>query len=180
MNKAVKVIIIIVSSIVSLAVILMIVFAILLNNFFSKLQEDKVSLTSPIVQLFISDDKKVELICKKTISTIKTEDTKKITELFSKKLIENENIEEMVNYLKNIAKENILNYTCRLNGVSDHFDSGNQRKTYRFSCNVVTEMQEYVMSFEYDYKNEFDNSTLGINSLSIFVNREEKIKVDME
>ena len=36
------------------------------------------------------------------------------------------------------------------------------------------------MSFEYDYKNEFDNSTLGINSLSIFVNREEKIKVDME
>lgn len=65
MNKAVKVIIIIVSSIVSLAVILMIVFAILLNNFFSKLQEDKVSLTSPIVQLFISDDKKVELICKK-------------------------------------------------------------------------------------------------------------------
>ena len=67
MNKAVKVIIIVVSSIVSLAVILMIVFAILLNNFFSKLQEDKVSLTSPIVQLFISDDKKVELICKKTM-----------------------------------------------------------------------------------------------------------------
>ena len=80
----------------------------------------------------------------------------------------------------NIAKENILSYTCRLNGVSDHFDSGNQRKTYRFSCNVITETQEYVMSFEYDYKNEFDNSTLGINSLSIFVNGEEKIKVDME
>ena len=61
MNKAVKVIIIVVSSIVSLAVILMIVFAILLNNFFSKLQEDKVSLTSPIVQLFISDDKRINM-----------------------------------------------------------------------------------------------------------------------
>lgn len=133
-------------------------------------QEDgKIILSdNPIKQLFMSDDKKTEIICEYIISKIKTKDYETIKSIFSNDMINNiKNLDEGINKLIDISNENITDFNSQLNGSETHWDNGQHRKTYRFSCDITTDNAKYSIGFEYDYENPFNNETLGVNRMII-------------
>ena len=133
-------------------------------------QEDgKIILSdNPIKQLFMSDDKKTEIICEYIISKIKTKDYETIKSIFSNDMINNvKNLDEGINKLIDISNENITDFNSQLNSSETHWDNGQHRKTYRFSCDITTDNAKYSIGFEYDYENPFNNETLGVNRMII-------------
>lgn len=123
---------------------------------------------NPLEQLFISDDKKTEIICKDIMDKIETKDYATIENIFSRDMIGNaQNLDKGINKLIDISNENIIEYNSLLNGSETHWDSGKHRKTYRFSCNITTNTAKYSIGFEYDYENPFNNETLGVNRMVI-------------
>ena len=143
----------------------------LIDNFnkMGKQEIDKVILSdNPIKQLFMSDEEKIEIISDNIIKSIKTKDYETIKNIFSKDTIENvQNLDEGINELINISNEGIINVESKMNGSETHWDNGEHRKTYRFSCNLTTNTKEYSIGFIYDYENPFNNRTLGINRMII-------------
>ena len=143
----------------------------LIDNFnqMGKQETDKVILSdNPIKQLFMSDEEKIEIISDNIIKSIKTKDYETIKNIFSKDTIENvQNLDEGINELINISNEGIINVESKMNGSETHWDNGEHRKTYRFSCNLTTNTKEYSIGFIYDYENPFNNKTLGINRMII-------------
>lgn len=143
----------------------------LIDNFnkMSKQEIDKVILSdNPIKQLFMSDEEKIEIISDNIIKSIKTKDYETIKNIFSKDTIENvQNLDEGINELINISNEGIINVESKMNGSETHWDNGEHRKIYRFSCNLTTNTKEYSIGFIYDYENPFNNRTLGINRMII-------------
>ncbi|HJB95184.1 MAG TPA: hypothetical protein H9765_06130, partial [Candidatus Mediterraneibacter intestinigallinarum] len=82
-------------------------------------QEDsKIILSNnPIEQLFMSDDKIIEIICKDIMNKIETKDYDTIKDIFSIDLINNvQNLDEGINLLINISNENITDFKAQLNG----------------------------------------------------------------
>ena len=133
-------------------------------------QEDsKIILSNnPIEQLFMSDDKIIEIICKDIMNKIETKDYDSIKDIFSIDLINNvQNLDEGINLLINISNENITDFKAQLNGSETHWDSGKHRKTYRFSIDIATNTAKYSVGFEYDYENPFNSETLGVNRMVI-------------
>ena len=147
-------------------------------------QEDgKIILSdNPIEQLFMSDDKKTEIICEYIISKIKTKDYENIKSIFSNDMINNvKNLDEGINKLIDISNENITDFKSQSNGSETHWDSGQHRKTYRFSCEITTDNAKYSIYFECDYENPFNNETLGVNRMVILdENRNILVLVDNE
>lgn len=143
----------------------------LIDNFnkMSKQEIDKVILSdNPIKQLFMSDEEKIEIISDNIIKSIETKDYETIKNIFSKDTIENvQNLDEGINELINISNEGIINVESKMNGSETHWDNGEHRKTYRFSCDLTTNTKEYSIGFIYDYENPFNNRTLGINRMII-------------
>ena len=143
----------------------------LIDNFnkMSKQEIDKVILSdNPIKQLFMSDEEKIEIISDNIIKSIKTKDYETIKNIFSKDTIENvQNLDEGINELINISNEGIINVESKMNGSETHWDNGEHRKTYRFSCDITTNTKKYSIGFIYDYENPFNNRTLGINRMII-------------
>lgn len=143
----------------------------LIDNFnkMGKQEIDKVILSdNPIKQLFMSDEEKIEIISDNIIKSIETKDYETIKNIFSKDTIENvQNLDEGINELINISNEGIINVESKMNGSETHWDNGEHRKTYRFSCNLTTNTKEYSIGFIYDYENPFNNRTLGINRMII-------------
>ena len=133
-------------------------------------QEDGKMILSdnPIEQLFMSDDRKIEIISDDIIQKIETKDYKTIKNIFSKDAINNiENLDDGINELINISNEGITNVESQMNGSETHWDRGQHRKTYRFSCDITTNNAQYSIGFEYDYENPFNSETLGINRMII-------------
>lgn len=123
---------------------------------------------NPIRQLFMSDDEKIDIFSNDIIQKIKTKDYDTIKNIFSKDAVNNiQNIDEAINELISIANENITNAEPQMNGSETHWDSGQHRKTYRFSIAITTESAKYDIGFELDYENQFNNETLGINRMVI-------------
>ena len=147
-------------------------------------QEDgKIILSdNPIEQLFMSDDKKTEIICDYIINKIKTKDYENIKSIFSNDMINNvKNLDERINKLIDISNENITDFKSQSNGSETHWDSGQHRKTYRFSCEITTDNAKYSIYFECDYENPFNNETLGVNRMVILdENRNILVLVDNE
>ena len=143
----------------------------LIDNFnqMSKQEIDKVILSdNPIKQLFMSDEEKIGIISDNIIKSIETKDYETIKNIFSKDTIENvQNLDEGINELINISNEGIINVESKMNGSETHWDNGEHRKTYRFSCDITTNTKEYSIGFIYDYENPFNNRTLGINRMII-------------
>ena len=145
--------------------------------------DSKVILTdNPIEQLFMSDDKKIEIICNDIMNKIETKDYETIKSIFSKDAINNiENLDEGINELINISNEDIIYFKSQSNGSETHWDRGQHRKTYRFSIDITTNSRTYAIGFEYDYENPFNNETLGVNRMVILdENRNVLILVDNE
>ena len=138
-------------------------------NKMGKQEIDKVILSdNPIKQLFMSDEEKIEIISDNIIKSIKTKDYETIKNIFSKDTIENvQNLDEGINELINISNEGIINVESKMNGSETHWDNGEHRKTYRFSCDITTNTKKYSIGFIYDYENPFNNRTLGINRMII-------------
>ena len=133
-------------------------------------QEDGKMILSnnPIEQLFMSDDKKIEVICNDIMNKIETEDYETITSIFSTDMINNvQNLDEGINKLIEISNENITDFKSQSNGLETHWDNGKHRNTYRFSIDITTNSANYSMGFEYDYENPFNNETLGVNRIVI-------------
>lgn len=133
-------------------------------------QEDGKMILSdnPIEQLLMSDDKKTEIICQYIMNKIETKDYETIKHIFSKDAINNiENLDDGINELINISNEGITNVESQMNGSETHWDSGQHRKTYRFSCDITTNSTKYIIGFEYDYENPFNSETLGGNRMAI-------------
>lgn len=133
-------------------------------------QEDGKTILSdnPIEQLFMSDDKKTEIICNDIMNKIETKDYETIKSIFSKDAINNiENLDDGINELINISNEGIIDFKSQLNGSETHWDSGQHRKTYRFSINITTNSRTYGVGLEYDYENPFNSETLGVNRIII-------------
>ena len=147
-------------------------------------QEDgKIILSdNPIEQLFMSDDKKTEIICEYIMSKIKTKDYETIKSIFSNDMINNvKKLDKGINKLIDISNENITDFNTQSNGSETHWDNGQHRKTYRFSCDITTNNAKYSIGFEYDYENPFNNETLGVNRMVILdENRNILILVDNE
>lgn len=123
---------------------------------------------NPIRQLFMSDDEKIDILSNNIIQKIKTKDYETIKNIFSKDAVNNiQNIDEAINELISIANENITNAEPQMNGSETHWDSGQHRKTYRFSIAITTESAKYDIGFELDYENPFNSETLGINRMVI-------------
>ena len=143
----------------------------LIDNFnqMGKQETDKVILSdNPIKQLFMADEEKIEIISDNIIKSIKTKDYETIKNIFSKDTIENvQNLDEGINELINISNEGIINVESKMNGSETHWDNGEHRKTYRFSCDITTNTKKYSIGFIYDYENPFNNRTLGINRMII-------------
>ena len=137
---------------------------------------------NPIEQLFMSDDKKTEIICEYIMNKIETKDYENIKNIFSNDMINNvKNLDEGVNKLIDISNENITYFKSQSNGSETHWDNGQHRKTYRFSCDITTDNSKYSIGFEYDYENPFNNETLGINRMVILdENRSILVLVDNE
>lgn len=138
-------------------------------NKMGKQEIDKVILSdNPIKQLFMADEEKIEIISDNIIKSIKTKDYETIKNIFSKDTIENvQNLDEGINELINISNEGIINVESKMNGSETHWDNGEHRKTYRFSCDITTNTKKYSIGFIYDYENPFNNRTLGINRMII-------------
>ena len=133
-------------------------------------QEDGKMILSnnPIEQLFMSDDKKIEVICNDIMNKIETEDYETIKSIFSTDMINNvQNLDEGINKLIEISNENITDFKSQSNGLETHWDNGKHRNTYRFSIDITTNSANYSMGFEYDYENPFNNETLGVNRIVI-------------
>lgn len=133
-------------------------------------QEDgKIILSdNPIEQLFMSDEKIIEILCKDIMNTVKTKDYNNIKGIFSKDMIRNvENLDEGINKLIEISNENIVDFKIQENGSETHWDNGQHRKTYRFTCYITTNNAKYSIGFEYDYENPFNVETLGVNRMVI-------------
>lgn len=147
-------------------------------------QEDgKIILSdNPIEQLFMSDDKKTEIICEYIMNKIETKDYETIKSIFSNDMINNvKNLDEGINELIYISNENITDFNSQLNGSETHWDNGQHRKTYIFSCDITTNNAKYSIGFEYDYENPFNNETLGVNRMVILdENRNILILLDNE
>ena len=95
---------------------------------------------------------------------IETKDYETIKSIFSKDAINNiENLDDGINELINISNEGITNVESQMNGSETHWDSGQHRKTYRFSINITTSSRTYGLGLEYDYENPFNSETLGVN-----------------
>ena len=123
---------------------------------------------NPIRQLFMSDDEKIDIFSNDIIQKIKTKDYDTIKNIFSKDAVNNiQNIDEAINELISIANENITNAEPQMNGSETHWDSGQHRKTYRFSIAITTESAKYDIGFVLDYEYHFNNETLGINRMVI-------------
>ena len=123
---------------------------------------------NPIEQLFMSDDRKIEIISNDIIQKIETKDYETIKNIFSKDAINNiENLNDGIIELINISNEGITNVKSQMNGTETHWDSGQHRKTYRFSCDITTNSAKYGIGFEYDYENPFNSETLGVNRMII-------------
>ena len=123
---------------------------------------------NPIEQLFMSDDKKTEIICNDIMNKIKTKDYETIKSIFSKDAINNiENLDDGINELINISNEGIIGFKSQLNGSETHWDSGQHRKTYRFCIDITTNNGTYDVGLEYDYENPFNSETLGVNRIVI-------------
>ena len=139
------------------------------NEVSIKQENGKIVLTdNPIKQLFMSDDEKIDILSNDIIQKIKTKDYETIKNIFSKDAVNNiQNIDEAINDLISIANENITNAEPQMNGSETHWDSGQHRKTYRFSIDITTESEKYDMGFELDYENPFNSETLGINRMVI-------------
>ena len=76
-------------------------------------QEDGKTILSdnPIEQLFMSDDKKTEIICNDIMNKIETKDYETIKSIFSKDAINNiENLDDGINELINISNEGIIDF----------------------------------------------------------------------
>ena len=133
-------------------------------------QEDgKIILTdSPIEQFFMSDEKKTEIICKYIMNKIETKDYETIKSIFSKDMINNvKNLDEEINKLIDISNKDIIDFKSQSNGSETHWDNGQHRKIYRFSCDITTNNAKYSIGFEYDYENPFNSETLGVNRMVI-------------
>ena len=137
---------------------------------------------NPIEQLFMSDDKKTEIICEYIMNKIETKDYENIKSIFSNDMINNvKNLDEGINKLIDISNENITDFKPQSNGSETHWDNGQHRKTYRFSCDITTDNAKYSIGFEYDYENPFNNETLGVNRMVILdENRNILVLVDNE
>ena len=123
---------------------------------------------NPIRQLFMSDEEKINILSNNIIQKIKTKDYETIKNIFSKDAVNNiQNIDEAINDLISIANENITNAEPQMNGSETHWDSGQHRKTYRFSIAITTESAKYNIGLELDYENPFNSETLGINRMVI-------------
>ena len=123
---------------------------------------------NPIRQLFMSDDEKIDILSNNIIQKMKTKDYETIKNIFSKDAVNNiQNIDEAINELISIANENITNAEPQMNGSETHWDSGQHRKTYRFSIAITTESAKYNIGLELDYENPFNSETLGINRMVI-------------
>ena len=123
---------------------------------------------NPIRQLFMSDDEKIDILSNNIIQKMKTKDYETIKNIFSKDAVNNiQNIDEAINELISIANENITNAEPQMNGSETHWDSGQHRKTYRFSIVITTESAKYNIGLELDYENPFNSETLGINRMVI-------------
>jgi len=123
---------------------------------------------NPIEQLFMSDDRKIEIISNDIIQKIETKDYETIKNIFSKDAINNiENLNDGITELINISNEGITNVKSQMNGTETHWDSGQHRKTYRFSCDITTNTAKYGIGFEYDCENPFNSETLGVNRMII-------------
>lgn len=124
--------------------------------------------SNPIEQLFMSDDKKIDIISNDIIQKVETKDYDTIKNIFSKDAINNiQNLEDGINELMSISNEGITNVESQMNGSETHWDSGRHRKTYRFSVDITTNNKKYVIGFEYDYENPFNSDTLGVNRMVI-------------
>ena len=133
-------------------------------------QEDgKIILSdNPIEQLFMSDDKKAEIICEYIMNKIETKDYENIKSIFSNDMINNvKNLDQGINKLIDISNENITDFKSQSNESETHWNNGQHRKTYRFSCDITTNNAKYSIGFEYDYENPFNNETLGVNRMII-------------
>ena len=137
---------------------------------------------NPIEQLFMSDDKKTEIICEYIMNKIETKDYENIKSIFSNDMINNvKNLDEGINKLIDISNENITDFKPQSNGSETHWDNGQHRKTYRFSCDITTDNAKYGIGFKYDYENPFNNETLGVNRMVILdENRNILVLVDNE
>lgn len=137
---------------------------------------------NPIRQLFMSDDEKIDILSNNIIQKMKTKDYETIKNIFSKDAVNNiQNIDEAINELISIANENITNAEPQMNGSETHWDSGQHRKTYRFSIAITTESAKYNIGLELDYENPFNSETLGINRMVITdQNKDTIILVDNE
>ncbi len=123
---------------------------------------------NPIRQLFMSDDEKIDILSNNIIQKMNTKDYETIKNIFSKDAVNNiQNIDEAINDLISIANENITNAEPQMNGSETHWDSGQHRKTYRFSIAITTESAKYNIGLELDYENPFNSETLGINRMVI-------------
>lgn len=123
---------------------------------------------NPIRQLFMSDDEKIDILSNNIIQKMNTKDYETIKNIFSKDAVNNiQNIDEAINELISIVNENITNAEPQMNGSETHWDSGQHRKTYRFSIAITTESAKYNIGLELDYENPFNSETLGINRMVI-------------
>lgn len=123
---------------------------------------------NPIRQLFMSDEEKIDILSNNIIQKMNTKDYETIKNIFSKDAVNNiQNIDEAINDLISIANENITNAEPQMNGSETHWDSGQHRKTYRFSIAITTESAKYNIGLELDYENPFNSETLGINRMVI-------------
>lgn len=123
---------------------------------------------NPIRQLFMSDDEKIDIFSNDIIKKVKTKDYETIKSIFSKDTVNNiQSLDEAINELISIANENITNVESQMNGSETHWDSGQHRKTYRFSIAITTESTKYNIGLELDYENPFNSETLGINRMVI-------------
>ena len=146
-------------------------------------KDGKIILTdNPIEQLFMSDEKITQILCNDIMNKIKTKDYENVKSIFSNDMIKNvTNLDEGINKLIDISNENITNFKSQSNGSETHWDNGQHRKTYRFSCDITTDNAKYSIGFEYDYENPFNNETLGVNRMVILdENRNVLILVDNE
>ena len=132
-------------------------------------KDGKIILTdNPIEQLFMSDEKITQILCNDIMNKIKTKDYENIKSIFSNDMINNvKNLDEGINKLIDISNENITDFKPQSNGSETHWDNGQHRKTFRFSCDITTDNAKYSIGFEYDYENPFNNETLGVNRMVI-------------
>ena len=146
-------------------------------------KDGKIILTdNPIEQLFMTDEKITQILCNDIMNKIKTKDYENIKSIFSNDMINNvKNLDEGINKLIDISNENITDFKPQSNGSETHWDNGQHRKTYRFSCDITTDNAKYGIGFKYDYENPFNNETLGVNRMVILdENRNILVLVDNE